>query len=184
MLFPVFFDTCVLLKSYVCDTVLSIAEDGLFRPLWSAHVLDELERNLVKRGATATQVAHRVDQMRAHFPDACVQGYEAMIAVMTNHPKDRHVAAAAIRGGAELLVTENLKDFPGQALDAYDLVAVSQDEFLLDQLDLAPGVVLASLHKQVSRYRREPRTVSDLLAILERPGSNCPGFAASCRAAQ
>lgn len=182
-MFPVFFDTCVLLKSYVCDTVLSIAEDGLFRPLWSTHVLDELERNLIKRGATAAQVAHRVDQMRVHFPDACVQGYEALIDVMTNHPKDRHVAAAAIRGSAELLVTENLKDFPGQALDAYDLTAVSQDEFLLDQLDLAQGVVLASLHRQVSRYRREPRTVSDLLAILEGPGSNLPGFARSCRAA-
>ncbi|MGH3862774.1 PIN domain-containing protein [Actinokineospora sp.] len=67
-MFAVFFDTCVLLKSYVCDTVLSIAEDGLFRPLWSQHVLDELERNLIKRGATTTQVAHRVDQMRAPFP--------------------------------------------------------------------------------------------------------------------
>ncbi|MGH3862773.1 hypothetical protein [Actinokineospora sp.] len=106
-----------------------------------------------------------------------------MIDVMTNDPKDRHVAAAAIRGGAELLVTENLKDFPSRALDSYDVVAVNQDEFLLDQLDLAPGVVLASLHRQVSRYRREPRTVSDLLTILERPGSNCPGFATSCRAA-
>lgn len=30
---PVFLDTCVLLKSYLCDTLLSIAEAGVYRPL-------------------------------------------------------------------------------------------------------------------------------------------------------
>jgi len=36
----VLLDTCVLLKSYLCDTLLSIAEVGTFRPLWSDHVLE------------------------------------------------------------------------------------------------------------------------------------------------
>lgn len=30
--------TRVLLKSYLCDTLLSIAQEGAFRPLWSDHV--------------------------------------------------------------------------------------------------------------------------------------------------
>jgi predicted nucleic acid-binding protein len=158
-MFPVFLDACVLLKSYLCDTVLTIAETGLYRPLWSTDVLAELERNLRKRGATDAQIAHRLTQMNTHFLDAEVVGYRPLIDVMTNDPKDRHVLAAAVRGGAEILVTENLKDFPASALAPYDIAVVDQDTFLLDQLDLAPGLVIAALRRQVSRYRREPRAV-------------------------
>lgn len=180
-MFPVFFDTCVLLRPYLCDTVLSVAECGLYRPLWSTGVLVELERNLIKRGATEVQVGHRLQQMGEHFPDAEVANYEQLITAMTNDTKDRHVLAAAVRGGAELLVTENLKDFKPHALDPYGIEAVHQDEFLLDQLDLSPGVVMACLHRQVSRYRREPRTVDDLLEVLGNMGHGCPRFAAACR---
>jgi hypothetical protein len=31
---------------------------------------------------------------------------------MTNHPKDRHVLAAAVRASAEVIVTSNLSDLP------------------------------------------------------------------------
>ena len=64
----VLLDTCVLLKSYLCDTLLSIAEVGTFRPLWSDHVLEELRRNLVKAGAKPEAVEHRLGQMAAFFP--------------------------------------------------------------------------------------------------------------------
>lgn len=49
---PVFFDTCVLLKPYLCDTIPTVAESGIYRPLWSSGVLTELDRNLRKRGAS------------------------------------------------------------------------------------------------------------------------------------
>jgi hypothetical protein len=68
----VLLDTCVLLKSYLCDTLLSIAEEGVYRPLWSEHVLAELRRNLVKAGAKQEAVEHRLGQMAAYFPDARV----------------------------------------------------------------------------------------------------------------
>jgi predicted nucleic acid-binding protein len=174
---PVFLDTCVLLKPYLCDSLLSIAETGIYRPLWSPAVLDELRRNLTRRGLDDKQVGHRLDQMNEAFPDAQVTGYQALIAQMTNHPKDRHVLAAAVRGDAEILVTENLRDFPGDSVNLFGLEVVTQDAFLLDQLDLAPADVLAALRRQVSRYRREPRTVEALLAILGAPASGCPGFA-------
>ena len=180
-MFPVFLDTCVLLRPYLCDTLLSIAEAGVYRPLWSPMVMTELERNLGRRGLDEKQITHRVAQMNGAFPDALVTGYEALIGDMTNDPKDRHVLAAAVRSGAEALVAENLRDFPPEAVRPYDIHVVSQDAFLLDQLDLRPADVIDALRRQVSRYHREPRNTEALLTILGSPGSGCPGFAKSCR---
>lgn len=50
--------------------------------------------------------------------------------------------AAAIRGGAQSIITLNLKDFPNEALDPYGIEALSPDEFVQDMLDLNPHVVL------------------------------------------
>jgi hypothetical protein len=85
--------------SRTCATpCLSIAEEGVFRPLCSEHVLAELRRNLLKAGAKQEAVDHRLAEMAAYFPDALVMGYEGLIDTMTNHPKDRHVLAAAVVG--------------------------------------------------------------------------------------
>jgi predicted nucleic acid-binding protein len=178
--FPVFLDTCVLLKPYLCDSLLSIAEAGVYRPLWSSMVMAELERNLARRGLDEKRITHRIDQMNGAFPDALVTGYEPLIGEMANDPKDRHVLAAAVRGGAEVLVTENLRDFPSDAVHPYEIEVVSQDTFLLDQLDLRPADVIDALRRQASRYHREPRNVEALLAILSSAGSGCPVFAQAC----
>lgn len=151
----VLLDSGVLLKSYLCDTLLSIAEAGTFRPLWSGHVLAELRRNLVKAGAKQEAVERRPGQMEAYFPDARVTGYESLIGAMTNHPEDRHVLAATVAGRADVLVTENLRDFPAEAVRPYDITVASQDGFLLGQLELYPGQVLDALRRQASRYRRD-----------------------------
>ena len=181
MVFPVFLDTCVLLKPYLCDTLLSIAEADVYRPLWSPTVMAELERNLARRGLDEKRITHRLDQMNWAFPGAFVTGYEALIREMANDPKDRHVLAAAVHSGAEVLVTENLRDFPPDAIRAYDIEVVGQDTFLLDQLDLRPADVIDALRRQISRYHREPRNIEALLAILGGPGSGCPSFALACR---
>jgi hypothetical protein len=118
--------------------------------------------------------------MAAYFPDALVMGYEGLIDSMTNHPKDRHVLAAAVAGRADVLVTENLRDFPAEVAEQYGITVCGQDDFLLGMLELYPGEVLSALRRQASRYRREPRTVSALLGILGGQGQGCSEFARQC----
>ena len=49
---------------------------------------------------------------------------------MPINEKDKHVLAAAVRGGADLIVTLNLKDFPTEPLVDYQVAAISPDIFL------------------------------------------------------
>lgn len=121
------------------------------------------------------KVDRRIGQMNRAFPDATVHGYDTLVDGMKNDPKDRHVLAAAVRANAEVIVTFNTRDFPNAALAPYDLLAVHPDDFLLDQLDLYPGLVLQVLEKQAASYRREPTTVPGVLALLDRTGT--PRFA-------
>lgn len=182
MAFPAFLDTCVLFPAYFNDTLLSQADAGTFRPLWSRAVLEELGGALTRETSmTPAQVEHRLDRMRKAFPDAEITGYEHLIDGMSNHPKDRHVLAAAVRGNVEVLVTDNLRDFPEEALKPFDIRAVSADDFLLDQLDLYPAAAMNCLHEQVNRYTTigGPVGVVDLLRALEKAG--VPRFADEAR---
>ena len=77
-MFSAFLDTSVLWPSRQRDFLLSLAVEGLYRPLWSRAILDELSRHeqakLIRGGIdeeTASAKAVRLlDQMQHAFPDA------------------------------------------------------------------------------------------------------------------
>ncbi|MEV7543181.1 PIN domain-containing protein [Streptomyces sp. NPDC089915] len=163
-------DTCVLYPNYLRDTLLRLAEAELYEPLWSADILEELRRNIADRKDEA-YAKRLVDVMASAFPDSCVVGYEQLIPVMGNDPKDRHVLAAAVRGQAHAVVTDNLRDFADDSVRPYDIEVFSADTLLLDLLDLAPRRVAVVLAEQAARYRREPRDVHGLLDRLAAGGA-------------
>ena len=179
MAFPALLDTCVLYPAYLCDTLLRLAEAEAYRPLWSADILAELRRNVVEAGIPVDRVDRRITNMSHSFPDAMVTGYESLMEGLANDPKDRHVLAAAVRANAEVIVTFNVRDFPEPALKPYDVMAVHPDDFLLDQLDLYPGITIDVLEQQAASHRREPTTIAGLLPLLERTG--LPRFTAEVR---
>ncbi len=102
-------------------------------------------------------------KMREAFPDAVITGYERLVPVMTTHEKDRHVAAAAVVAGAQVIVTSNLRDFPRSALDPFNIVPQSPDEFLVGLVDLAPRPMVEILRAQAARLRKPPKTVEEVL---------------------
>jgi len=135
--FRVFLDTCVLFPQTLRDVLLTAAESELYFPLWSSSVLDELERNLIEdRGLTRQQTNRLREAMISAFPESIVSGYQALIPAMKNHEGDRHVLAAAVRGSATVIVTENLRHFPTVACEPYEIRPRSVDEFLSELLSL------------------------------------------------
>ena len=79
MPFAIVLDTCVLYPAHLRDTLLRLAERGLYRALWSADIVEELHRNLVEDGINAASVDRLVAEMAAAFPDAEVAGYRSLI---------------------------------------------------------------------------------------------------------
>jgi hypothetical protein len=160
--YQVILDACVLINAALRDTLLRIAEPPrLYLPRWSEEIIVETTRTLeTKLGMTQEQTAYLVSELRKHFEDAWTEGYEPFIPIMANHPKDRHVLAAAVRSGAQTIVTFNLKDFPEDALLPWNITAQSPDEFLVHQYHLAPEVVVQKLQEQAARHGGMERLLS------------------------
>ncbi|MHB1534729.1 MAG: hypothetical protein ACYC1D_09000 [Acidimicrobiales bacterium] len=66
-------------------------------------------------------------------------------------------------------------DYPVDVLDPLKIEFIHPDDFLLDQLDLAPRVVLDVLREQADHTRRPALSPVDLIARLARAGA--PAFA-------
>jgi predicted nucleic acid-binding protein len=179
-MFSALLDTCVLVPSRARDVLLEIASAGAYRPLWSAEILAELDRTLrlllVKRGAspeeTDAYVTRLFRQMETAFPDALATGWEPLVATLQlPDPDDRHVVAAAWAGRADVIVTDNLADFPPDALPV-PLFRQSLDDFLLDTLDLNPLQVVAAVRAVARRTGRSGPTMTarDVAAYLQAHG--------------
>lgn len=179
--FAVFLDACVLVPVALTDTLLRLADRGLFRPLWSQQVLDEATDAVAEiRPAQLAGMHRRVAAMNDHFPDAMVHGWDQLVSgIVLPDPDDRHVVAAAVRGGADGILTHNVRDFPPEALAPLGLEAIVPDDFLLDQLDLAPALTVQVVRAQAAATGTPPHpslTALDVLASLAAAGA--PAFAA------
>jgi predicted nucleic acid-binding protein len=146
-------DACVLFNASVRDTLLVQAENpAVYLPRWSEEILETTRRNLVKRRRIPEDKAARlVTTLQRAFPEACVSGFETLSGVMKNDPKDRHVLAAAVKCGAQTIVTFNVRDFPEEALEQWGIEAQHPDDFLTHQFHLAPELTIQKLHTQASR---------------------------------
>jgi len=160
-------DACVLVPAGLRDTLLRIAETPrLYVPKWSDEIMDEVGRTLInKLHKTEAQVRHLIDELTVAFPEAWVKGSKELEVVLANDPKDRYVLAAAIRSGAQSIVTFNIRHFPPDALKAYDVEALHPDEFLVNQFHLDDGVVIKKFAEQATAIGR---TVEEQLSTFHK----------------
>jgi predicted nucleic acid-binding protein len=176
--YAVVLDACVLVPIALADTLLRLAERDLYRPLWSARIVAEATDAIVDihPEIPPERVRARFAAMNDAFEDACVERWENLEHTVTlPDADDRHVVAAALGGRADAIVTANLGDYPMDVLGPLDIEVVHPDDFLLDQLDLAPRIVLDVVRAQAAHTRQPALTPVDLIARLARCG--VPGFA-------
>jgi len=83
---------------------------------------------------------------------------------------DRHVLAAAVAGRADSIVTINIKDFPSSILEPLGITALHPDEFLLQQLQLEPLVVLPAFKSMRTRLKNPAFTPEKFVDAMERNG--------------
>lgn len=153
------------------DTLLTLAEAGLYRAKWTDQIHDEWTRNVLKnRDDVTKEKLERTRQcMNNAILDCLVTGYEDLIESLTaTDAKDRHVVAAAIRANADIIVTANLKDFDVAELKKYQIYAEHPDEFVSNMMELSTPEVLDAMREQRARLINPPLTVDEFLASLLR----------------
>jgi hypothetical protein len=117
------------------------------------------------------QVRRRRELMDRHVLECLVEGYEPLIEGLSlPDPDDRHVLAAAIRSGAQVIVTFDRKHFPEDVLGRFGVVAEHPDEFLDQLLHRNPDPFCTAVRRQRSTLRRPPRSPAELLETLARNG--------------
>lgn len=159
-------DACVLANFSLCDTLLRLAEPPrLYGPKWSEEIIRETTRTLeLKLGWPSSLTAHLEAELRAHFSDAWISGYESLISRMTNDEKDRHVAAAAVHGEAPFIVTFNLRHFRPEHLGPWGIEALHPQSFLIEIFRQEQGLVLTKLKQQAADRDRSFRQLLNILS--------------------
>jgi hypothetical protein len=98
----VVYDACVLYPAPLRSFLMYLGVTDLYRARWSNEIHEEWMRSVVKDHADITrqQVERIRDLINAHVRDCLISGYEALIpGLQLPDSDDRHVLAAAIRGG-------------------------------------------------------------------------------------
>ena len=168
-----FLDASVLYPATLRSVLMYLAAADTFRALWSDAVSREWMTALARdRPDLSPSAITRVRAlMQAHVEHAVVSGYEELIPTLTlPDPEDRHVLAAAIHGGAEIIVTANVRHFPAEALEPHRVAAQDPDTFIRGLLEADAESAVAALAADRARLRNPAMDPNQYIASLERAG--------------
>ncbi|MGH7583160.1 MAG: PIN domain-containing protein [Gemmatimonadales bacterium] len=171
--FTVVYDACVLYPAPLRDLLLRIGAAGIARARWTDEILDEMVAAILRNRSDLDPGAlNRTRELMCRaLPDCLVREYHGLAdTAELPDPRDRHIVAAAIRCGAQAIITTNLKDFPDHVLARWDLEAKHPDEFVNESIDIAPGVVVGCLTEPAAALKSPPQTVEQLLARFRAIG--------------
>lgn len=171
-------DACTLVSAPRRDLLLSLAQAEFFRIRWSEAILQETQRALeamfLDRGMLDAIVRSEksIAIMRDKFPAAMVDVTHLIGVDSMGLPDgdDEHVLAAAKHTQAQVIVTENLKDFPNSILQKHNLESKSADAFIADTIALDEGRAVSTIRTLRERLLRPEMSPEAYIRSLESHG--------------
>lgn len=170
-------DACIIFQLAACDTLLHSSEAGLYSPVWSTEILDEVIRTSLK---LLNQDKHaglikRIVAMNLTFPlancDSTIE-IEDNVKQLLLDPGDAHVIQTAVASQSNFIVTENLKDFPENLLAQLGIMALSFDSFMSLLFDLDTFRTMHALAVLTSEKINPPVSILEHLFQLEHLSPN------------
>lgn len=148
-------------------------ESNAFSVFWTEDVLGELVYHLRRQhpGWAGHRISSIRDRLTGVFENGRVADFPVGQLDEVSDPHDLHVHAAALSCDADILLTNNIKDF--SSVQHYDVMAPDEFFCLID--DSLPHVVRAATRDQSAYWGRRDGG-ADLPDRLRRVG--CPRFAA------
>lgn len=166
-------DACVLYPSSIRDLLMRLAVAGMFRPLWTSTILNEMVSSVLRQRPDLTEqrLGRTIQRMAQAYPAGMVTGYEHRIADLElPDPADRHVVAAAMHAGCGLIVTDNSRDFPVARLQSLGLETATADSFLNSLVVRQPAKILDIVGEQADALQQPRLDRAGVLGSLERAG--------------
>jgi predicted nucleic acid-binding protein len=148
---------------------------------FTREILLEMRRNVLRDyPVEPATIDKTIRQMVAAFEEGLVEDYEDLIPRMNNHPKDRHVLAAAVKADVDIIVTDNTKDFPESSRAEYEIELQTPETFLIGFVERSPEEMREMMQRWSGYLDHPPMSESGILDILSR---SVPRFAEAMRGA-
>lgn len=149
-------DANVLYPRVLRDYLVYASDQGAIALRWSREILDEVVEHLAQNIATFTpdQGDLLIRLLNSAFPHAEVVPSSAarrkVDALDLPDEDDRHVLAAAVAARADILCTDNIKDFPHEAMNAVGVELLNADALLARLVTVHPSKMLAAHRSTVA----------------------------------
>ena len=162
-------DTDVLFSRVHHETYGRLGAEGVVAVIWSEAILAELERVLIEHGRSPTHAEAVCNFVRVGFPESQVEPASDEGAAFVRDPADAHVAAAAIVGHAEAIVTRNRLDYREAELLDRGIRVVDPVDHLIATADTYPRETRSAIVRQAAAAT-PPRTPAELLDLFRKHG--------------
>ena len=177
-------DANVFYSQHHRNVLMTLATERLVTLRWTEEIEREWCNALIRNrpGLTVERLRRTVDKMNEALPDAKIRDYGHFVALLSKtNPKDRHVAAAAIKCSPATVITWNVRDFDAEELAARGVTTSNPDELLCRIFDKEPVDAYAATIRAYSFLKKQNAHPgwAEYIAILDN--QRLHGFAARLR---